>query len=135
MEPYLSEKGLRTAQESSSYPHWLKEGRLFIQFPFQDGLNRPVAGITKGISSGTGLFKPFFFIFILQPQDTLALTKIMKGVLFEETFYSLPGRRTDLAGFMATPLRSTLEESHFFRWIVIPVRNSPSPVTPGVCLN
>ena len=88
---------------------------MFIQFPFQDGLNRPVAGITKGISSGTGLFKPFFSVGIAQSQDTLALTEIMKGVLFEETFYSLLGRRTDLAGFVATPLRSTLEESHFFR--------------------
>jgi hypothetical protein len=56
-------------------------------------------------------------------------------MLFKERFYRLPGRRTDLAGFVAAPLGSALEESRFFRGIVIPVGYSPPAVASHMGLD
>src|SRR4030042_252501 len=56
----------------------------------------------------------------------------MESMLFEKAFNRLSGGHADEAGFVPVPFGRTVKESCFFWRIVIPVRNPPPPVAPGV---
>lgn len=95
---------------------------LGLQALFQDGLDRSVMRVAKRQRSLASGIQARLAVLLRQADDALALPQEMQMMLIEQLVDGGADVLAELAGLLAAPVRSALEEGRLLRRVVISIR-------------